>query len=109
MMMTRHMNVCAIVAGLCCASLRAQEFEPDLDSLLETEDDTFKDEMDALERGDQKEFSVVTETDVSSLEVGDIYKSNGAFYKVVAIGSKGAAGGEFKVQRIAGKVDPSKK
>jgi len=109
--MTRHMNVFAplFVAGLCWASLSAQDFGPDLDSILETEDDTFKDEMDALERGDQMEFSVVTETDISSLEVGDIYKSNGAFYKVVVIGAKGAAGGEFKVKRIAGKIDPSKK
>ncbi|MDA1139935.1 MAG: MotA/TolQ/ExbB proton channel family protein [Planctomycetota bacterium] len=96
-------------AGLCGASLSAEGFEPDLDSVLETEDDTFKDEMAALERGDQKEFGVVTETDVSSLEVGDIYKSNGAFFKVVVIGAKGASGGEFRVQRIAGKIDPSKK
>ncbi|MGB2822437.1 MAG: MotA/TolQ/ExbB proton channel family protein, partial [Phycisphaerae bacterium] len=85
----------------------AQEGEPAFKSLVEDENEILKTEMGAAETGDQKAFTVVTDDDISSLEIGDIYKSSGSFFKVTKINSKGADGGEFVVQRTAGSRDPS--
>jgi biopolymer transport protein ExbB len=58
--------------------------------------------------GDKRVFSVVTDDDVSLLEVGDIYKSNGSYFKVKDISSKGKSGGRFSAERTAGRFDPSR-
>jgi len=93
--------------GLCAGGLGAQEADPNFTSLIEDENEVLRTEMDAAASGDQKEFTVVTDDDISALEVGDIYKSSGSFFKVTRIKSKGAGGGEFVVQRTAGDRDPS--
>ena len=94
-----------IPAGAKAAPETMNEYE----SLLEDKDEVLKTEMEAAETGDEKEFSVSTDDDIRSLEAGDIYKSNNSFFKVTRIGSQGADGGKFTVQRIAGKNDPSRK
>ena len=76
---------------------------------MEDEDEVLKTEMEAAEAGDEKEFSVSTDDDIRRLEAGDIYKSNNSFFKVTRIGSQGADGGKFTLQRIAGRGDPSRK
>lgn len=96
-------------AVLACGVVRAGEFEPDFDAILEDKDRVLQTELEAAAEGDLKEFTVVTDDDVSALEVGDIYKNNTSFFKVVAIRSKGAGGGRFVVQRIGGRLDPGRK
>jgi biopolymer transport protein ExbB len=83
--------------------------EPGFESLLEDKGQVLKSEMEVAEAGDLKEFTVITDDDITALEVGDIYKNNTSFFKVKAIRSKGTAGGEFVVQRSAGKLDPGRK
>ena len=73
---------------------------------LDFDEDTTQMEMDDAGEGDNKEFNVVTDEDISTLTEGDVYKNNGSFFKVSAISAKGAEGGAFTVQRIRGKVDP---
>lgn len=102
----RTLTVAAMTAALAGAA-GGQEAEPNFDSLLEDKDEVLRTGMDAAQSGDRKEFTVVTDDDVSALEIGDIYKSSGTFFKVTAIRSKGVDGGEFLVQRIAGDRDPS--
>ena len=97
----------AAMLHLVAGGAAAQEGEPDFKSLVEDENEILRTEMEAAETGDQKEFTVVTDDDISSLEIGDIYKSSGSFFKVTRIKSKGADGGEFVVQRTAGNRDPS--
>ncbi len=92
----------------------AQEPEPDLGPGLSLDDldfgeDTVQMQMDDAGEGDNKEFGVVTDEDISTLAEGDVYKNNGSFFKVVAIGRKGADGGGFSVERIRGKFDPGLK
>jgi biopolymer transport protein ExbB len=94
--------MCAAAAGAA-----AQESAPGFDSLLEDKDEVLRGEMEAADTGDQKPFTVVTDDDIGALELGDIYKSSGSFFKVTEIRSKGADGGKFVVQRIAGRRDPS--
>jgi biopolymer transport protein ExbB len=97
----------AAMLHLVAGGAAAQEGEPDFKSLVEDENEILKTEMEAAETGDQKEFTVVTDDDISSLEIGDIYKSSGSFFKVTRIKSKGTDGGEFVVRRTAGDRDPS--
>jgi biopolymer transport protein ExbB len=56
-----------------------------------------------------KEFTVITDEDIRDLEVGAEYKSNGSFFEVTEITSKGADGGTFIVKRTGGKNDPGRK
>jgi len=99
------MMICGLVA---CAAMAADD-DPDFEALIEDKDEVLKGEMAEAPPGDQKEFTVVTDDDISTLELGDIYKSNSTFFKVTQIGSKGTKGGEFVVQRTNGKRDPSRK
>ena len=96
-----------LVVTLFAGGVRAQEI--DFDSVLEDEDEQMQTDMQEAPEGDLREFSVVTDDDINALAVGDIYKSNSAFFKVVAIGSKSTSGGSFTVQRTAGKFDPTKR
>jgi biopolymer transport protein ExbB len=80
----------------------------DLDSLLTEDEPTPESAIDKeMEPGDNKSFRVTTDDDITSFEVGDIYKSAGAVFKVVAINSKGSDGGTFTVERIGGRSDPA--
>ena len=94
-----------LAAGLAVAG----EAELDIEGILEDKDEVLKTEMEAAQRGDLREFTVVTDDDVAALEVGDIYKSNTSFFKVTQVHFKGASGGKFVVQRTAGKLDPGRK
>lgn len=82
---------------------------PDFDAILEDKDNVLRTEMESAAAGDLAEFTVVTDDDVSTLEVGDLYKSNTSFFKVTRIQYKGTEGGKFVVQRSAGSLDPGRK
>ena len=97
----------AVLGAAAGGGLAQNAGDPDFSSLLEDKNEVLKTEMDTAETGDQKAFTVVTDDDVSTLEIGDIYKSSGTFFKVTAIRSKGTDGGKCVVQRIAGRRDPS--
>ncbi len=109
--MDRWMKILVIVmvCGLATTLARAVEDDPDFDSLIEDKDEVLKGEMSEAAPGDNKEFTVVTDDDISTLELGDIYKNNSTFFKVTNIGSKGSKGGEFVVERTNGKRDPGRK
>jgi biopolymer transport protein ExbB len=81
----------------------------DLESILTDETDLTRAAGDALEPGDNKSFSVTTDDDITSLELGDIYRSEKSLFKVTTIRSKGSKGGSFAVERIAGRADPGRK
>lgn len=98
----------ALVWAIAPRTARAGEAELDLDAFLEDKEKVLEGEMKKETPGDHRVFSVVTDDDASALEIGDIYKSNGSFFKVTAIGSKGASGGKFSAERTAGRFDPSR-
>jgi biopolymer transport protein ExbB len=83
---------------------------PELDfaSVLESGDELLKAEMDEAPPGDMKAFTVVTDNDISTLEVEDIYKNNSSYFKVTAIRAKGRDGGRFTVERTSGQNDPAR-
>jgi len=95
--------------GLVATVTIAAEDDPDFESLIEDTDEVLKGEMAEAAPGDNKEFSVVTDDDISTLELGDVYKNNSTFFKVTQIRSKGTEGGEFVVERTNGKRDPGRK
>ena len=80
----------------------------DLDALLTDEAETAETEADEFGPGDNKAFTVTTDDDVTSLEVGDIYRSNKSRFKVTAIKTKGTEGGKFTIERIAGRNEPGR-
>ena len=84
----------------------AQEAASEMKNLLEDKNESLRKEMEDVQEGDLKPFQVVTDEDIATLEVGDIYKNNTSFFKVVAIAKKGKKGGEFTVQRTGGRMDP---
>ena len=112
MMMMMMRKLVSITLALLCAtsfSARAQDLETGPGLTLEDLDfgeDTVQMQMDDAGEGDGKRFDVVTDEDISTLVEGDVYKNNGSFFKVSSIGSKGADGGSFSVERIRGKFDP---
>ncbi len=59
--------------------------------------------------GDLKTFEIRTETDITTLQVGDLYKNEETAYKIVAVKQKSAKGGHFTAQRIAGQSDPARR
>lgn len=65
-----------------------------------------EEQMKGLEEGDMKEFKIVTDDDISKVEVGDIYKSNDTFFKISNILKKSQKGGVFYIQRYRGNMDP---
>ena len=86
-------------------SSHAQEL--DLDSLVDAQEAQEADPADQYGPGDDKEFTVSTEDDITSLEKDDLYKNNGSLFKIISIASKGEEGGTFTVQRIGGTNDPN--
>jgi biopolymer transport protein ExbB len=96
-----------LIFTLPIAVSRAQEGDGSLLDDLEFGDDVIDMQMEDAGEGDAKRFSVVTDEDVSTLAVDDIYKNNGSFFKVVEIGSKGSKGGKFTVERTRGSFDPT--
>ncbi|MBM4033969.1 MAG: MotA/TolQ/ExbB proton channel family protein [Planctomycetes bacterium] len=96
----------ALMLAMASRGVRAAEAEPDFD--LEDKGKVLLGEMEKETPGDKKVFSVVTDDDISALEVGDIYKSNGSYFKVTAIASKGSTGGRFSAERTAGRFDPGR-
>ena len=101
--------VVALAAVGAGAWAQSRPGEPDFESIVEDRNEVLKGEMDGMRAGDQKAFTVVTDDNIGALEVGDIYKSSGSFFKVTTIRSKGTDGGTFVVQRIGGEHDPSRK
>tara|TARA_B100000809_G_scaffold251699_1_gene285504 strand:- start:1300 stop:2346 length:1047 start_codon:yes stop_codon:yes gene_type:complete len=79
---------------------------PEFDALMDDADQVAESEQDELTGGDKKVFKVTTDVDISSLEVGDIYKNNTSFFRVTKVGAKGARGGSFRVERSAGTQEP---
>jgi biopolymer transport protein ExbB len=84
--------------------LIGQEIE--LESIVDSAEAILDGEDAVVEDGDNKEFVVVTDDDISALEAGDLYKSNSSIFKVETIRSKGSEGGEFTVRRVSNTLDP---
>lgn len=80
----------------------AQEIE--FEGLLDDTDQVT--ESEEMTGGDEKEFKVVTDDDISNLEIGDLYKNNTSYFEVTDISSKGPDGGTFVAKRNAGIQDP---
>lgn len=83
---------------------------PTGDSILDGEQP--KDEEKAgqpEEKGDGQRFTIKTDSDISTLEVNDVYASANSKFKVVQIVSKSSTGGKFIVERITGMMDPDRK
>ncbi len=108
LILTLWLMALSLMAALPATSIAQETDMLDLDSLLTEDEPATEAPMDEeIEPGDNKEFKVTTDDDITSLEVGDIYKSAGSLFKVLKIRSKGSEGGSFTVQRIGGKTDPS--
>jgi biopolymer transport protein ExbB len=88
-----------------------------LDILPDTPEAGTKDEIEAMIRGemgenavgDNKQFTVKTEDDMTGIAKGDLYKNEDTIYKVMKFELKGAKGGVFVAQRIAGQNDPQRR
>jgi biopolymer transport protein ExbB len=96
--------VCLTIATATAAL--AQETAPDFKALVEDKNEALSKDMEGAAEGDLKQFRVLTDEDIGTLEVGDIYKNNTSFFKITAIARKGKTGGEFLVQRTGGRMDP---
>ena len=109
--MNRRMRVItfAMVCGLVVCVASAAEDAPEFLDAIEDKDQVLEGEMAEAPAGDKKEFTVVTDTDVSTLTKEDIYKSKSTFFKVIQIRSKGTEGGELVVERVKGESDPGRK
>jgi biopolymer transport protein ExbB len=82
----------------------------DLDSILRDKESMTQSEMEEAGSGDRKQFKIKTDTDISAIAVGDVYKNDEkTFFKVVSIMSQGAKGGSFMVERANGVTDAGKK
>ncbi len=79
-----------------------------LDSLFDSTPDIPGEEIKEMETGDLREFRVVTDDDISGLEVGDIYRNNTAVYKVITVDARDREGGRFTVQRTGGTDEPTR-
>ena len=72
-----------------------------------------KDKVDVLEHdkeeagaGDNKEFTINTDDNISALESGDEYRTDDKlFYRVASISAKGDKGGSFVFKRVRGSSD----
>ena len=99
--------ICGAVA--CVALAQPAGEDPEFLDALVDEGEILAGELADAPQGDDKEFSVVTDNDISTLKKGDTYKSNGAFFEVDRIQSQGSEGGEFTVKRVRGDHDPGRK
>lgn len=88
-----------------------------LDILPDTPEAGTKDEIEAMIRGemgenavgDNKQFTVKTEDDLTGMAKGDLYKNEDTVYKVMKVDIKGTKGGVLVMQRIAGQNDPQRR
>lgn len=80
--------------------------EIDFSAVLDKEDEVLAEEMGEGPVGDLKVFSIVTDDDISGLEIDDIYKSNASFFKITKLRSWDKKGGRFVMQRTSGANDP---
>ena len=95
---------------LAVAPARAADEKLDLDSVLNDKDKVIKAEEAEAGPGDGKFFVIKTDDNITTLEVGDVYRNEQkTFFKVTGIQSKGSQGGEFSMQRTAGKAEPDRK
>ena len=92
---------------LAISPLHAQD-DIELESIADSVEEILDTSDEMAEDGDNKAFVVVTDDDISALEVGDLYKSNNSVFKVETIASKGSEGGEFTVRRVSNSLDPVK-
>jgi len=104
----RTILVCIFALSLAvCAA--AQE-KLDLETVIDDKSGLLETEMQEAGPGDNKLFTITTDGNIASLEIGDLYRNpEGAFFKVTAIRSKSAKGGTFTIQRTAGNAAPGKK
>ena len=108
-----------LAAAVAVTGLAQEEAEPaaegsppdgavSLESIIDTSEDILDADIQEVDKGDLQEFRIVTDDDISELEVGDIYKNNAGFYKVIDIAGKGEKGGKFVVQRTSGENEPTR-
>jgi len=109
--MTRCGTATWVGAGLLAAALSVSAQELDLSTVTDAggpaEADVTK-QMEETRGGDLKVFTAVTDEDISTLEVGDIYKNNASFFKVLKVNRKGKKGGKFSMQRTSGENNPAR-
>jgi biopolymer transport protein ExbB len=108
MKMAACLTACLLIANLGAVPGRAQD-PLDLSSALDDDELPLGEKAEKKDPGDNKTFRVTTDHDITSLEVGDIYKNSQSEFEVVEIRSKGKEGGRFTVKRIVGKNDPTRK
>lgn len=116
--MSRIFNSVAVLlvlmSGVCLAAPPAAPAggpeKVDLDTMINERTGVLETEIQEAGPGDNKQFTIKADSNIASLEVGDLYRSaEGAFFKVIGIRSKGAEGGTFVIQRTAGSSEPGKK
>lgn len=107
----KKMLITMLTFGLLTGSgLFAADEKLDLESILKDKDSLAKSEMEEAGTGDHKQFKVKTDTDISAMESGDIYKNDEkTFFKVASILTKSSTGGAFMLERLNGSSDPGKK
>jgi biopolymer transport protein ExbB len=81
----------------------------DIEDIANVQADTLAEQMEEIEEGDHKEFKVLTDDNIATLAVGDIYRSGPTFFKVKVIGKQSAEGGAFVMERMRGLTDPGRK
>jgi biopolymer transport protein ExbB len=81
----------------------------DIEDIANIEADALSEQMEELEEGDHREFKVLTDDNIATLAVGDIYRSGPTFFKVKVIAKQSDKGGTFVMERIRGRLDPTGK
>jgi len=97
-----------VFAGALAAAAGAPAQDLDLSTVAGQIEPGAQAQMGETKGGDLKEFSAVTDEDIGTLEVGDIYKNNASFFKVTKVSRKGKKGGRFVVQRTSGENSPTR-
>ena len=97
------------VLGCAASGAAAQDTGPDFKLAIDDKAEVVKSEKESAEPGDMKTFTIVTDKDISELQVAAEYKSNGSFFEVTEILSKGSDGGKFVVKRTGGARDPGRR
>jgi biopolymer transport protein ExbB len=106
----RLASLLALAVVFAFGDARGADEKLDLDSVLNDKDKVIKAEEAEAGPGDGKFFTIKTDDNITTLEVGDVYRNEQkTFFKVTGIQSKGTQGGEFSVQRTAGKSEPDRK
>lgn len=116
--MWRNMSVFAVLSAamlLRPAGLRAGEaLDIGLDRLIgAAQEDPVRTALEEAEReqkADNREYTIRTDDDISTLKPDDIL-TNGqkTYFKVVSVSPRGAEGGSFVMRRIGGNTEPDRK